>query len=452
MKTKNRKYDVIDYIFWFLLVILANPGGIFQAFGEDTSKVGNIDMLDYITALLFGCFLFVFYKNKIKNATYRKIVKYLIFFGLYYLIVFGYFVPIFKENPGYTPFSFLKKSRKTIYSLLMFVMTYRFYLRSYVIFYKTLIISSIIVLTLFFLTFLTGVEILPISKANRGFVQVDRIFIASEGLMLLLIPIGAIIIVFKSKIKKRGIILLSFSMMFLNYILSITRRDIIGTFIIFFIAMVLYNYIQRKNLIPVKNLVSVAFYLLIFTFFISFSFPKYFDAGVTGIEESANIIQTGETSSGKEDVRLGLGKDFMQNLIIDNTWFGTGFDNRWRGTGDKLGYEARDYPFLSAIAMTGVFGILIFLPIYIILLRGIIYDVKFLRKHKINFQTSEFHILILFIVFFIYDLLQYMNWFFPVSLSRSSNWYIYLAMYFASRQIFYDYYAKNKIRQNIKQI
>ena len=453
MKVKKPKYEFIDYLFWFLFILFTNPGGIFKAFGEDTSSKGTIDSFDFIFVLLLGCFLIASQRGKINNTNYKKIVKYLIIFGLYYLVVFGFFIPIFKETLDYTPFSFLKKSRKTIYSLFMFVMVYRFYLRSHIIFFKTLVISSIIVLVLFIITAVTGFEILPVSKINRRFVNVDRIFIANEGLMGLLIPMGAVLLVFKSKLKWKKLILIAYILMFLNYILSITRRDIIGTFVYLFLAMILYNYFQNKALIPIKKMVTVSFYVVIIGFFISFTFPKYLDAGTAGLQEAANVIQYGQTSSGKKDVRLGFGKEFMQDLIKKNYVFGTGFDNRWRGTGDKAGYETSDYPLLSAIAMYGIIGLLIFLPIYITLVRAVIFDIKFLKKHKMNYNSFDFYIITLFVLYFIYDLLQYMNWFLPVSLSRNFKWYTILSMYFASRHIFYAKFNSNiKRNRNLKPV
>ena len=151
------------------------------------------------------------------------------------------------------------------------------------------------------------------------------------------------------------------------------------------------------------------------------------------------IIESGETSSGRKDVRLGFGKVFMQNLIKENIYFGTGFDNRWRTKeGDEQGYEAADYPLLGAIAMTGIFGLLFFLPVYVLLVKSLISDLKYLRNNKVNYYSMEFFCFILFILYFIYNLMQYMNWFRGVSLSAQSSWYIYLAMYFASRQLFYN--------------
>ena len=88
--------------------------------------------------------------------------------------------------------------------------------------------------------------------------------------------------------------------------------------------------------------------------------------------------------------------------------------------------------------MTGIFGLLFFLPVYVLLVKSLISDLKYLRNNKVNYYSMEFFCFILFILYFIYNLMQYMNWFRGVSLSAQSSWYIYLAMYFASRQLFYN--------------
>ena len=443
MDNLKNKYPVIDYLFWITFFLFTNPGGILEALGEDTSKAGTIDARDFLFLVIFGLFFIITYVTTIRDINYNKATGYLAVFGIYYFFVFGFIIPELKETPGYSLFLFIKKSRKTLYSLLMFAIVYRFFIRSYIVFFRIYLLSSFVILTLFIVGFITGFEILPVERFNRGFVNIDRIFMVSEGFLPLLIPMGAAAIVFKSDFRWRNVVLINFALMFIVYLLSITRRDIIGTVIYFFIGMILFNYFQHKPIIPIKKIISVGFLFILFGFFISFAFPKYADAGVKGVKEAVHIVQYGETSTGKADVRLGLGKEFMQNLIIDNLYFGTGFDNRWRGTGDKQGYETSDYPFLSAIAMTGIVGILIFLPIYILLVRNILYDIRFIRNNKVDFRSFHFFIFVYLIIYFIYDLLQYMNWFLPVSLSRSIKWYSFFAMYLATRYIFYANW-KNK--------
>lgn len=447
MDSVKFKYRSIDYIFWTVFILYSNPGGIFEAIGISTSS-GSINISDFFFFMLLGLFMLIPSREIKKDKSFYLIIKALIFFGIYYFFVFGYFVPLLKGNEGHTFFFFLKKTRTTVYSFLFFIIVYHFFLRSGELFYKNHLLISIFVLILFITTIITGIELLPIDRGRRSFTDSDRLFLVSYGFMHILIPIGGVVIVFfKKNFKWKKIMLLAFILMFISWVLSITRRHIFGTFIYIFIAVMLYNYIDHKVLFSLKKLFKIFIYAIVIGVLISFTFPKYLEAGANAIEETFEVIQHGETSSGSKDARLGFGKDFMQNLIKKNKYFGTGFDNRWRTKeGDEQGYEASDYPFLGAIAMTGIFGLLSFLPVYIILINCLIKDLRFLRNNEIDYFSFEFFSLILFIVYFLYDLLQYMNWFSGVSLAGRSVWYIYLAMYLSSRQLFYSsYYKKRKI-------
>ena len=232
---------------------------------------------------------------------------------------------------------------------------------------------------------------------------------------------------------------IGFSLMFLVWLFSIFRRHIIGTVIYLIITLFLYNYLQRKSFISLKKLVSISIYSIVLIFLLQLTFPEYIKSTTDAMYETFHVIKYGKTSLGKEDVRLGAGKEFLQSLINENYIFGTGFDMRWRTlVGNKAGYEASDYPFLGAIAMYGVFGLLIFLPVYIVLIKALLYDIKYLRNHSYSIYSFEAFMLVLFIVYFIFDLLQYINWFLPLSVIMDPRWYIFLAIYLASRRLYYD--------------
>ncbi len=441
----EKKFQNIDYYFWGLFIIYSNPGGILNALGLIGSEGGSITIRDLIFFLLVGCFVVMYLNFKVNSTLYNKAIKYLVIFLLYYFIVFGYFTPILKLNEGHSFLFFLKKTRTTIYSILLFIMIYHFFVRSNVLFFRMLFVSSIFILILFIATIITGIEILPLDTLNRGFTKTKRIFLKSYGYMPLLIPIGAVVIVFfKKKFAWKNIVLIAFGLMFLGWLLSITRRHIIGTIIYLFLCLTVLNYFQHKALISVKKLFTVLIYVVGIGFLISLTFPKYIQATTLALEESISVVESGKSSSGGKDARMGFGKEFMQDLIKENLYFGTGFDNRWRTKeGDEQGYEAADYPLLGAIAMTGIFGLISFLPVYILLVRSLIFDLQYFRNHKnVNYHSLEFFSLIVFIIYFMYEMIQYMNWFSPVSLSGRSSWYVYLAMYFASRQLFYSSQSK----------
>ena len=441
MRIKSNYRELTDYLFWTVFIIFTNPGGMLEAFGEDRGD-GGINVTDFLFVILFGLYVTVFYKKDIGfNVDYNNVVKYLIIFLIYYFVVFGFFVPIFKESFNFSISFLIIKSRQTVYSVVLFIMVYTFFIRSYSIFLRIFIFSSILIISLFIVSLFTGIEILPIARVNRGFINIDRIVLDSYGLMLLLIPMGTVVLTFKINFKGKKYILIGFGLMFLVLLLSLTRRYIFGTLIYIFLGLMIHNYFQHRALLPFSRILSILFYSLILGFFIYLTFPKYIDAGIKTVEETVYVLEHGETTSGRKDERLGFSRKFLIDLIEENPLFGTGFDNRWRtGEGDKQGYETSDYPFISALAMKGIFGVLIFLPVYIILFKSLRYDIKFFRKYDINYDSKEFFVFMVFILYFTYDLIQYMNWFKPVSRSVHHNWYIYLAMYMASRYLFYYKY------------
>lgn len=433
---------IVDHLFWISFLIFTNPGGILFALGEDSGD-GGINITDLIMVVLMDCYVAIkFNEDKNNDQSFIGLRNALIIFCIYYLVVFGFFVPTLKNNLSYSLVKSMIKMRHGVINIVLFIMVYEFYLRSYKLFLKYFIYSSILVIALFLGTNMMGLDILPVKVMDRSFVDTQRLLMVNYGLMPLLITMGAVLMTFKFKIKYQKLIYIGFVLMFICWILSIIRRNIFGTFIIITLSLMFYNYLRHKPLIGLKRVAGLMVYALLIVGIIQITFPKYLEAGIVAGQETLYVIQYGETSAGKKDARMGLGKDFMQELIVKNTIFGTGFDNRWRTSdGDKAGFEASDYPLLAAIAMSGIFGLLFFIPIYFILIKTMIFDIKNLRNHQFDMKSLETFMLILFLVYYIYDLLQYMNWFLPLSLfshSGHKSWYVFLAMYLGARKVFYN--------------
>jgi hypothetical protein len=268
----------------------------------------------------------------------------------------------------------------------------------------------------------------------------------SYGLLPILIPMGVVILVFKFRIKFRRIVIIAAILMFFVWILALMRRNIFGSFLYFVPAIILHNYLNKEGLIPVKKTVQFFFYVLVVIVALRFVFPEYYAAGIRAGEETIHIIRFGTTTTGQEDTRMGLGKKFMQDLVLENPWFGTGFDNRWRTLdGDHSGFEATDYPFIGAVAMVGIVGLLFFLPIYVFLIKQMVRDIRKIRL--INFKVFDWDafMIIVFLVYFIFDFLQYMNWFLPISIIDDKKWYVFLGMYCAQRIIFLKRVERGKL-------
>lgn len=436
MRTRSNN---THYLFWIILILFSNPGGIQQALGIFDISMG-FKLNDFLILSLIGLSISLSYDNRNNSKDYMKIKTYLILFLLYYFIVFGFLTPLINgTNPNSVIFNIIKL-RWGFYTVILFFLVYRFFIVSYALFFRLLAISSISILTIFFFSILTGIEILPYIQISRGFVEIDRNLLLSYGFMPFLIPIGTVLIVFKFNIKYRKILIIGAVFMFIAWLISLTRRHIFGTFIVFFISTVYHNFVHKNKFIsiaPIFRLLTASSLVLLLLFI---TFPKYIGAGIRTIEETISVIQFGVSIEGKKDSRLGFDKEFIVALFVENPIIGTGFDERWNTSeGDKQGFEASDYPLLSAFAMTGILGVLIFLPVYIILIKALIFDVRFLRKHRFNHRSFETFMLILFIVIFSYSLLQYMNWFAILSNTKKQyNFTITLAMYFASRHIYYS--------------
>ena len=436
-----KKKKIVDYVFWIVFIAFTNPGGILEAIGENSAD-GGINVTDILFVILFSSFIIIFKKKSIDNIFYKKIVKYLFIFLLYYLVFFAFFIPLFRNSSNYSIIEAYIKIRYAVIHFFLVIMVYEFYLRSYVIFWQVFLYSSILVIVLFIITVTTGINLLEVREMNRGFVATKRLIMSDFGLLTLLVPMGVVVIVFKFKFKFKIKIVLASVLMFLVWILAILRRFIFGAFLYFILASILDNYFKQKPLIPIKNIFNIGIYLILLFFIIQLSFPKYLDAGILSVKETYNVFKYGETVSGQKDARLGFGKSHMQNTIRKNFIFGTGFDNRWRTKeGDNDGFEASDYPFLSAIAMFGITGLMIFLPVYIVIIKILIFDIKYLRKNSFNNQSYEAYFVILFIIYFIFNLVQYMNWFEPVAIfshNIGKRWFVFLGLFFAARKVFYD--------------
>ena len=439
LKQETLLSNLIDYIFWFFLILFTNPGGILDALNI-WYIIGRFNIRDLLFILLSICYIIIPKIQDIYDLDFKLIKKFLILFLVYYFIVFAYWIPVINGSVNYSFNIALIKSRWTLYSIFLFIYIYEFFKRRFDVFVKILVFSSISILFLFLIQIIIKIHILPVNIMNRGFINMDRMYGVniSRGLFPLLIPMGVVVIVFKPNVKFKKIIIISFVMLSLYYLVSITRRDILSIFFFFLLAVILKTIITRKYktlfLGILKSLVPIIF--LIFASY--FVFPKYLEATKLGIIDSFNIIKTGEEINGQKDERLGL-RPFIVQQFLTHPSFGTGFDNRWRTKeGDNQGFEASDYPFLAALAMFGVAGILVFLPVYLLIIKILKKDISYLRN-KIEFNRQLIFVLLFtFILFFTFNLFQYFNYFMAVANSDFYYWwYFYLSLYLAARSKFY---------------
>ncbi len=430
-KMKDKTDAILDYLFWILLILYTNPGGIFQALNL-LHMEGSYNVYDVLFLLLTVCYLVVTKTDSIFDRDFKYLRIALMVFLIYYLIVFVYLTPIINDSQKISTLSGFIKSRWGVYSILLFVYSYEFFKRNGHIFINIFLISSIIILILFLQAAITKINVLPIQLENRGFININRILLKDYGLMPLLVPLGVAAITFKLKKPYRNLVLIGFALMSIAWVISLERRHLLEIPIYFILAGILFSYFAGSFDVFLRNTLKSAGVFVLLIVMILMLYPRYVEAARIAIAESINVILYSETSTGQKDVRLGLNRTFIVDKFIEYPFLGTGFDNDWRTRqGDDKGYEASDYPFLSSLAMFGIVGNLFFLPVYILLVRIILKGLNLLR----NFQDTSllFIFLLTFVLFFIFHFLQYFNYFSPVSNIGKNIWYISLAFYLASR-------------------
>jgi hypothetical protein len=425
-----------DYIFWTAFLLFTNPGGIQNAL-KINAIGGGFTFNDVLFPILLICFVSVAGKLSYDND-FKMVGFYMGIFSLYYFFVFGFLSPIVNSTINYSFIPTLIKLRWSFYSLSLFFFVYVFMNRSFDIFKKIFFVTSVLILILFLQSFVTKLEILPTEIYKRRFIEVDRLFLISYGLLPLLVPLGAVALVFNYRGNDKVWFYSGFILMLLTWIVSLTRRNFIGSIIYVLLAYLLYIFLVKNPIIRHVRIVlrTVAVFVLLI-FVLNQVAPKYYNAGKETFENALIVLGIANSNQKLDDPRLALDKAFIMDIFKNNPTLGTGFDNRWRtGEGDAQGYEAADYPFLSALAMNGIIGILFFFPIYASLLKFIITDLGAIRKTL--FRDDKMIFLISFLVFFIYEFLRYMDWFLPMSNAEQYYWFCMAGMYLAIRRQYYE--------------
>jgi len=432
----NNLHTGVDYLFWILFMFYSNSGGAQNALG--INELGGGLNINDIIFVLFSILYFI--KKPIYNIRRSRlslnIKRHAIIYLFYMMLVFGILTPLYTNN--YTSILFNSiKIRYIFYNISLLFFTYKFFIRNSYAFFQVFLIYSLLILVLFLQSLLTDINILPRVIAPRGFINLDRQMLVSYGFIQLLIPLGSIVIATKYSFNHKNLIIILYILMLITWIVSITRRHIIGSLFYLLIAFLLNNYIRGKRILSLNMIFKFISILLILVGLIFIITPIYYQSSIQAIKETLHVIKYAETTSGIKDERLMLSKDALVNKFKENPYFGTGYDQRWK-TADKEGYESSDYPLLAAFAMAGIIGVLVFLPFYLFLIRMIIFDLKVIKKYKLFNQEHELYILLFLMLFFIYNLLQYVNWFSPISIYTDYTWFVCLGLYLASRDKLYN--------------
>lgn len=419
--------SIYDHLFWIFLFLFTDPGGIIKA---------NSGGKFYVNFAIFIFLTFLFFftsgaRECLRSRNLNSISPAIFLWTFYYLLVFGLL-----NNKATDLWYFLKNGFLLPFTAIcLFYYSYFFAVRNLKLFIHYLVIFSMIVFSLFFITYFTDFKVLQLRVYGRGYVEQERIMLFGYGILPLSIPLAINILLFNIKMREKRWILLVAAIMIVFTIISITRRQLLETMIYTAGAYLLAIRLKLfRQVIPGKLII----FLLIPVLILFLLFPGYIGATRQSLVESYSVITEGQSTTGQRDARLSLtGQDMVIGKFLENPLLGTGFDPLWYSSeGDRKGFEASDYIFLGALAQHGILGLLFFLPVYFFIYKTLFSEYKVLKRSKRFPYPSEYDRMMVYylIISFSIKLLIYVNYFVEAGWANNAySFYILIGILYAVR-------------------
>jgi hypothetical protein len=383
--------DKPDQLFWLSLILYFDPGGYFAGLiGMDV--IFRLKYYDFLMVFMFAAYLGTndhsqFFKS---DRVHKRIFIYLITISLFFLLITGIIVPMLH---GYFNFTmFLQKNRQFFYGLPIFFFVFHFAFRNAKVFYKYLVYSSAIILTLYFITLITGLDLMPIEKFSR-YTSNDRISMISYGISSIILPLGLVVISYgrKLKIPNRKLLIYSMILMFLATLITLTRREIIS--LLFMLVAIPYLTSRLTHTVYFGKLLKYAFPVLTVGFLVMLFFPTYLDLLSKIVSDTTSILITGQDTRGVEEYRVkGTGDMLLvKEMISKNPLVGIGYyPADWsdivnmQSAGNEMGFvldASGEVPIYGALLRLGVIGLIIPLFLYFLLIKLWFRVMKFLKSN-----------------------------------------------------------------------
>jgi hypothetical protein len=399
--------------FWISLTLFFDPGGFFNnAFGS--VFFGHLKYYDAFFILMTICSLSakdIHLKELDIDKPFSRFIKYFIFLEIYYVTIYGWLTPYLNGISSDNNFSlFILKERTTVYGFFIAIYVYLFAKRGLLYHYKIIVFSGIICLGLFIIGFLSGRSFIPTTVADRySGEELQRVGMLSYGLFQVILSMALIIYFFSSKYKvviplKRWIFT-GGALMFITYMLTLTRRTLIETAALPFIILWLRARITNTSIKYAKVIVI----FILGVVFLGIVAPKYINWVGRVYKDIVSLVTTGKDTRGEREYRLSRTGNmlYVKENIKERPFLGTGFlwmlysdsDQRILA-GDTYAaawWAAREVPVYNALFSRGILGFALYIPVYIYILKTVIVLFKVLKE-----RFNEF--IVRFPVFYIMSL------------------------------------------------
>lgn len=326
---------------------------------------------------------------------------------LYFILVYGFIIPQINGRADFI--SFLIKSR--LYFMAFFLIRPVSFFVKYgmEVHFKIIIYSASICLTLYFISLISGLNLIPIAKMDRYVNSgIMRITLWSYGLFDWVLNLAFIVYLFKIKVKNKKLLFYSGLLMVLAIALTLTRRELLDRVFSLLIIFILVNYLLGSH--RKMQIIKLLFPLAIVIGLMNIAFPKYIGYVNNEYKSIESLTATGRDRAGNEDYRFAGTGDvvYMKELIRDNLFFGIGFTkysledlSNFRDQNNPLAglYAGGELPYLGSIGKMGIFGLLMFLPAYILILNMSLKLYRIIKNNGINIFIKNNYYELIFAVF-----------------------------------------------------
>jgi hypothetical protein len=364
--------------FWLFVNLFFDPGGYVSEY-LGGNLFGLLNITDIVIVGIVICLIHakINWEVIFGDKFFLRFLLFLFIFSAYYLIVYGGVAPYLHNDFNYTVF--LLKNRVFVYGLIVLISVYVFSLKGLRHFYTSTLFIGTICLSLYLITLLTGINLIPVYETPRyGHIGMMRISMASYGLFDLIFPLALIAYLLSRKINltlnHKLWLYYSATVMLITLVITLTKRtqiDIISTVII--IILIISNLFRTGKLSEMLKLVVPVIIVILVLYF---TFPKYIDYMITTGEDTFLLMTTGKNSVGEIDYRvtgsdeLELTKEYIRNNLIIGTgytylYWGPGYATSLRGAKFALAADAAgEVPIYYLLFGFGIAGAVLMLPLY----------------------------------------------------------------------------------------
>ncbi len=290
-----------------------------------------------------------------------------------------------------------------------------FSLRGLKYFYIVTLFIGIICLTLYLITLITGIKLIPIVEMQRyEGADMKRVGLYSYGIFYILFPMALIAYLLSRKISLhlsyRPWLYYGGLLMIITQLITLTRRTQIQVLGSIIILILIISYLFQT--IKLSAIFKLAMPVILIILALYITLPKYIGYVAEIGEDAFLLLITGKDSRGEGDYRVsGTGDlDVVEKYINNNLFFGTGYTylywdklrNARSSRGDtyaKAADAASEVPIYYLLFGYGFVGALLILPLYYMMLSLFFKLIIFLKLTLVNYLkdplTIIFSILIL---------------------------------------------------------